>query len=227
MKLSTIAHTTLIFYDGYDVVFWMSFNKGRLKWLLARAGRIIIIFSEKVRIFGKRLWTLLKRLFLNLRPILDFIGRKISEKSAPLMQRKRVTSAEHNTNNIGKNRSIGVRRLLRRIGIITAAKLEETIIQTKHAIKHEIEVGKQDIESPQPVSLENTIKRTNLNEELAEQIRKQTGLDCEAPKIGSLEVEYKRYYSNNFTLSPKITTNRGCILVKGRRFTIIQIIQRN
>jgi len=227
MKLSSIAHTTLMFYDWYDVVVWMSFNKGRLKWLLARAGRIIIILSEKVRIFGKLSWTLLKRLFVNLRPILDFTGRKISEKSAPLMQRKRVTSAEHNTNNIGKNRSIGVRRFLRRIGIITAAKLEESIRQTKHAIKHEIEVGKQDIESPQPVSLENTIKRTNLNEELAEQIRKQAGLDCEAPKIGSLEVEYKRYYSNNFTLSPKITTNRGCILVKGRRFTIIQIIQRN
>ena len=120
-----------------------------------------------------------------------------------------------------------LRQLLRRIGIITAAKLEENIIQTKRAIKHDIEVGKQDIESSQPVTSENTIKRTNLNEELAEQIRKQTGLDCEAPKIGSLEVEYKRYYSNNFPLSPKIITNRGCILVKGRRFSIIQVIQRN
>lgn len=205
----------------------MSFNKGRLKWLLARAGHTIAIFYEKVRIFGKLLWTSLKRLFVNLRPILDFTGRKISKKSAPLMQRKSVTSAEHNTNDIGKNRSFGVHRFLRRIGIITAAKLEETIIQTKHTIKHDIEVGKQDIESPQPIPLENTIKRTNLNEELAEQIRKQAGLDCEAPKIGSLEVEYKRYYSNNFSLSPKITTNRGCILIKGRQFSIIQVIQRN
>jgi hypothetical protein len=101
---------------------------------------------------GKNIWKTLMdvRLFVSLRPILDFTGRKISEKSAPLIQRKRVTSAEHNTNNIGKNRSIGVRRLLRRIGIIIAAKLEETIRQTKHAIKHEIEVGKQDIESPNP-----------------------------------------------------------------------------
>ena len=90
MKLSTIAHITLIFYDWYDVVVWMSFNKGRLKWLLARAERIIVILYEKVRIFGKLLWTLLKRLFVNLRPIPDFTGRKISEKSAPIMQRKSV-----------------------------------------------------------------------------------------------------------------------------------------
>jgi hypothetical protein len=94
-------------------------------------------------------------------------------------------------------------------------------------IKHDIEVGKQDIEISQHVALKNTIKRTSLNEELTEQIRKQTGLDCEASKIGSLEIEYKRYHSNNFPLSPKITTNRGCILVKGRKFSIIQVIQRN
>jgi hypothetical protein len=75
--------------------------------------------------------------------------------------------------------------------------------------------------------LENTIKRSNLNEELAEQIRKQIGLDCEAPKIGSIQIEHKRYYSDNFPMSPKITTNRGCILVKGRKFSIIHVIQRN
>jgi len=143
------------------------------------------------------------------------------------MQRKSITSGKNNTSNTAKNRSIGARQLLRRIGIITAAKFEGTIRQTKDAIKRDIEVGKQDIESSQPVPLENTIKRTSLNEELAEQIGKQTGLDCEAPKIGSHEIEYKRYYSNNFPLSPKIITNRGCILVKGRRFSVIQIIQRN
>ena len=205
----------------------MSFDLRRLKWLLTRARRIIVILSEKVKNIRRTIWPLLKRLFVNLRTILDFTQRKISKKSAPLKQRKSITSDNNNASNMAKNRSIGVRQLLRRIGIIIAAKLEETIRQTKDMIKHDIEVGKQDIESSQPVPLENTIKRTSLNEELAEQIRKQTGLDCEAPKIGSLEIEYTRYYSNNFPMSPKITTNRGCMLVKGRKFTIIQVIQRN
>jgi hypothetical protein len=205
----------------------MSFVRSRLKWLLERVGHVIVILSKKVKNSWRSIWPLLKRLFANLRSVLNFAQRKISKKSAPLMQRKSITSDKDNTSNTGKNRSIGVSQLLRRIGIITAAKLEETIIQTKDVIKHEIEVGKQDLESSQPIPLENTIKRTNLNEELAEQIRKQTGLDCEAPRVGSLEIEYKQYYSNNFPLSPKITTNRGCILVKGRRFSIIQIIQRN
>jgi hypothetical protein len=181
----------------------MSFDRSILKWLLARAGHVIVILSKKVKNSWRSIWPLLKRLFANLRSILNFAQRKISKKSAPLMQRKSITSDKDNTSNTGKNRSIGVSQLLRRIGIITAAKLEETIIQTKDVIKHEIEVGKQDLESSQPIPLENTIKRTNLNEELAEQIRKQTGLDCEAPRVGSLEIEYKHYYCNNFPLSPK------------------------
>ena len=157
---------------------------------------------------------------------LKLLGREISKQLKSLFQKQSVIS-DRNTATSNKKRGVGFRQLLRRVGIITAAKLGETIQETSHAIKHDIEVNKQDIESSQSVPLENTVKRSNLNEELAEQIRNQIGLDCEAPKIGSHQIEYKGYYSNNFPMSPKITTNRGCILVKGRKFSIIQVIQRN
>jgi hypothetical protein len=157
---------------------------------------------------------------------LKLLAREISEQLRSLFQ-KQSGMSDGNTATSNKKIRIGARQLLRRVGIIASAKLGETIQETSHAIKHDIEVNKQDIESSQSLPLENTIKRSNLNEELAEQIRKQIGLDCEAPKIGSIQIEHKRYYSDNFPMSPKITTNRGCILVKGRKFSIIHVIQRN
>jgi hypothetical protein len=209
-----------------------------MKWSVSTTGnyfiiqlkRIIVILSEKVRIIGKEISVLLRplltRILVNLGSMLKFIGKKIDNQLRLLLQKQNVMS-DRNADTSDKKGSIGFRRLLRRVGIITAAKLGETIQETKDAVKHDIEVSKQDIEGPQPVPSENTIKRTNLNEDLAEQIRKQIGLDCEASKIWSLQIEHKRYYSDNFPMSPKIITNRGCILVKGRGFSIIQVIQRN
>jgi hypothetical protein len=145
-------------------------------------------------------------------------------KSLPQKQNAMVDS----TGGTSEERTIGIKQLLRRLGIIAAAKLEETMHETKDKIKHDIEVNTYPIDrSTESVPTENTVKRTQLNEDLAEQIRQQIGLDCEASEIGSLEVEHKKYYSNNFPMSPKITTNRGCIIVNGRRFSIIHIIQRN
>ena len=183
-----------------------------MKWSISNIGsyfiielkRIIAIISEKARI----------------------VGKEIAKQLRILSHKQNVISDSH-ARGLDKERSIGFKQLLRRLGIITAAKLGETVQETRHAIKHEIEVGKQDIEGSQLVPLENTIKRSNLNEDLAEKIRQQVGLDCEASKIGSLEIEHKRYYSNSISMSPQITTNRGCILVKDRAFSVIQVIQRN
>lgn len=77
------------------------------------------------------------------------------------------------------------------------------------------------------MSAETTIRRINLNERLAEEIREEIGIDCEAIEPGSLPVEHKPYYSYIFPMSPKFITNRGCIRIKGKSFDIIQIIQRN
>jgi len=141
---------------------------------------------------------------------------------------KQNVMADRNDGNSFKEGSIGFKQLVRRLGIITVAKLQESIRETKEAIRHDIEVNTQTIDkSSESVPTENTIKLTHLNEDLAQKIRQQIGLDCKASKIGSLQIEHKRYYSNAFPMSPKIITNRGCILVSGKRFSTIQIIQRN
>jgi hypothetical protein len=195
-------------------------------YFIIKLKRIMVILSEKAKGISVLLWPLLTRLLASFGSILKFIGKEIRKQLTLLLQKQNVIS-DRNASTSDNEGSIGFKQLLRRVGIITYGKLGETIQETRHAIKHDIEVNKQDIESSQSVPLENTIKRSNLNEELAEQIRKQIGLECEVSKVGSLQIEHKGYYSNNFPMSPKITTNRGCILVKGRKFSIIQVIQRN
>ena len=196
-------------------------------YFIIQLKRIMVIVSERAKNMSVLLWPLLTRLLVNSGLILKSVGKEIRKKLTLLLQKQKVISHRNASPSDDNEGSIGFRQLLRRVGIIASAKLGETIQETSHAIKHDIEVNKQDIESSQSLPLENTIKRSNLNEELAAQIRKQTGLDCAAPKIGSLQIEHKRYYSDNFPMSPKITTNRGCILVKGRKFSIIHVIQRN
>jgi hypothetical protein len=74
------------------------------------------------------------------------------------------------------------------------------------------------------VPLENTTKRITLNEELAGQIRKQIGLDCEAPKIGSLQIEHRQYYRYNFHtifLTKRVIAYAKCLfhqLKNGNKF---------
>jgi hypothetical protein len=112
--------------------------------------------------------------------------------------------------------------------IFTAAKLKESIEETAGGIKHDMEANRTDIEEASNVTpAEITVKRSNLNELLAQRLRDEIGVDCQAPEIGSVEIEHKHYYSYNIPMSPKITTNRGCIIVSGRSFSLIQIIQRN
>jgi hypothetical protein len=153
---------------------------------------------------------------------------EIAKQSESLAQRQRIILSGIETKTSGSDMSIGFRHLLRRLGIVTASRLSETIQETTQGIKHDMEVKKRDIEeTSELVPAETTVKRSNLNEILAQQLREQIGIDCQAPEIGSLQIEHKRYYSYNFPLSPKITTNRGCIMVKGRSFNLIQVIQRN
>jgi 8-oxo-dGTP pyrophosphatase MutT (NUDIX family) len=77
------------------------------------------------------------------------------------------------------------------------------------------------------MSSETTIRRINLNERLAEEVREEIGIDCESIEPGTLPVERKPYYSYIFPMSPKFITNRGCMRIKGKSFDLIQIIQRN
>ncbi|HET7391806.1 MAG TPA: hypothetical protein VFJ51_13370 [Nitrososphaeraceae archaeon] len=65
-----------------------------------------------------------------------------------------------------------------------------------------------------------------MNERLAQEARKEIGVDCEALEVNPLALENKPRYSYKFPMSPKITTITGCIKVNGKSFSIIQIIQR-
>ena len=81
-------------------------------------------------------------------------------------------------------------------------------------------------------------KTMNPNERLAEEIS-QNGIECKPIiDIGSLPIEKKSYYSYFFPMSPRIVTNRGCIMFEGNsnnsnssirktNIDLIQIIQRN
>jgi hypothetical protein len=60
-----------------------------------------------------------------------------------------------------------------------------------------------------------TIIRINLNERLAEEMRKNR-IDCKADEGSSLLLEQKPHFSNNFAMSSKFITNRGCIRVNSK-----------
>jgi len=88
------------------------------------------------------------------------------------------------------------------------------------------EEGENDLPLPDPETITQVVA---LNEKLAEELRQQVtggGIDCQAIEVNSLPIEYKPYYSYKFPMSPKIITNRGCISVKGRKFSLIQIIEK-
>jgi hypothetical protein len=71
-----------------------------------------------------------------------------------------------------------------------------------------------------------TIKISSLNEIFASQMNKN-GLTVETVPIGSLNLEYEEYYNNDIGSNPRLITNRGCIKIKNKEISMIQIMQRN
>jgi hypothetical protein len=70
-----------------------------------------------------------------------------------------------------------------------------------------------------------TIKIVNLNQIFASQMNKK-GLIVEAVPIGTLNLEREEYYNNDIGSNPRFVTNRGCIKIKDKEISMIQIIQR-
>jgi hypothetical protein len=104
----------------------------------------------------------------------------------------------------------------------------KAIEQTKRGIKADMKATKASNLAKISEELPEIVtKRVNLNERLAQEARKETGVDCEAAELNSLAIENRPYYSSKLPMSPKIVTNRGCIKVNGKSFGLIQIIQRN
>ena len=70
-----------------------------------------------------------------------------------------------------------------------------------------------------------TTKIVNLNEIFASQMNKK-GLTVEAIPIGTLNLEREEYYNNDIGSNPRFITNRGCIKIKDKEISMIQVIQR-
>jgi hypothetical protein len=51
-------------------------------------------------------------------------------------------------------------------------------------------------------------------------------MDVEAVPIGTLGLEREEYYNNDIGSNPRFITNRGCIRIKNKGVSMIQIIQR-
>jgi hypothetical protein len=65
----------------------------------------------------------------------------------------------------------------------------------------------------------------NLNEIFASQMNKK-GLTVEAVPIGTLNLEREEYYNNDIGSNPRFITNRGCIKIRDKEISMIQIVQR-
>ena len=88
------------------------------------------------------------------------------------------------------------------------------------------EAHTEDFRSSHEVEEPETIKIENLNETFASQMNKM-GVNVEAVPIGTLNLEREEYYNNDIGSNPIFITNRGCIKIKDKEVSMIQIIQRN
>ncbi len=87
------------------------------------------------------------------------------------------------------------------------------------------EAHKADTVNSHEDSEPDTTKTENLNETFASQMTK-TGIDVEAVPIGTLGLEREEYYNNDIGSNPRFITNRGCIRIKNKEVSLIQIIQK-
>jgi hypothetical protein len=81
------------------------------------------------------------------------------------------------------------------------------------------EYGQGDIDSV-------AMKKMSAHERLAEEMR-QSKIECEALSYGSHPIEGSEYYSQTFSMSPRLVTNEGLVKIKGKNIDYVQLLQRN
>jgi hypothetical protein len=177
---------------------------------------------------GKQLMRLLKPLTTSMGRKAKDMGKQQARNLEPSVK-KMASTGTKKAKDVGKDIGTKSKPLLDDLATMIGEEANKTIKQTKRAIKADMEATKaSDLAISSEELPEITIRRINLNERLAQQAKTELGLDCEAVEVNSLAIENKpSYYSYKFPMSPKIVTNRGCIKLKGKRFGLIQIIQRN
>jgi len=125
--------------------------------------------------------------------------------------------------------------LIKRISSQFYKKAKKVVGNRANTVKQDIvtEKTKAATDADIPLSSEIILKEEEaigLNERMAQEISRN-GIECKAiTDIGSLPIEKRSYYSHLFPLSPRVTTNRGCIRLEGNdksNIDFIQVIQRN
>jgi hypothetical protein len=185
--------------------------------------------SQNSRVnIGKQLMRLLKPLTTSIGRKAKDMGKQQARNLEPSVK-KMASTGTKKAKDVGKDIGTKSKPLLNDLATMIGEEANKTIEQTKRAIKADMEATKaSDLAKSSEELPEITIRRINLNERLAQQAKNELGLDCEPVELNSLAIENEpSYYSYKFPMSPKIVTNRGCIKVKGKRFGLIQIIQRN
>jgi hypothetical protein len=131
--------------------------------------------------------------------------------------------------------AIGIVQLIKGLSNQLYEKAKRVVGSRVNTIKQDIviEKTKAAIDADTPLSSEIILKEEEtigLNERMAQEISKN-GIECKAIiDIGSLPIEKRSYYSHLFPLSPRVTTNRGCIRLEGNdksNIDLIQVIQKN
>lgn len=130
-----------------------------------------------------------------------------------------------------------IAQLLKELSSRFYRKAKEVALEKVNTVRKEIPTGKTKTSeaaavliSPSSEVILKEEEAINPNEKLAREII-QNGIECKAMKdTGLLEIEKKPYYSYLFAMSPRITTNRGCIRLEGNGRTnidFVQVIQKN
>jgi hypothetical protein len=218
-------------------------NIGRSSF--ARVKEIAVVLARTIlallKVAAIQARCLLKKVVINLSKKGKVVGKQ-KGKEMGYQLRRLITFLSIKANTTGKQKAIVSAQLLKQLAIILVRKTNEAAHQTIQIIiasdiprktksyltkDPEITVTMMTNTLSPPPDPETTIRRITLNDKIAEEIRKEIGIDCQAIDVNSLPVEHKPYYSYIFPMSSKIVTNRGCIRVKSKCFDLIQIIQRN
>jgi len=195
----------------------------------AKTKELAIVVGRKILTIGKQLVSLLKPLATSAGRKAKDVGKEEGKKLEPSVK-KMASTGTKKAKDVGKDIGTKSKPLLNKLATMINVEANKTIEQTKQAIKADMEATKASnlAKSSEELPPEIILKRVNLNERLAQEAKSELGIVCEAVEVNSLAIENKpSYYSYKFSMSPKIVTNRGCIKVKGKRFGLIQIIQRN
>ena len=202
-----------------------------LKGLLISLGRRVI--AEVIPKAMQFLYWLKKHLIILARKSVEVGIPKAIE--AGRISRGLLILAVRNLKTKGVPVAIGIVQLVKGLSSQFYKKAKKVVENRVNTIKQDIvtEKTKAATDASIPLSPEIILKEAEaigLNERMAQEISRN-GIECKAiTDIGSLPIEKRSYYSHLFPLSPRVTTNRGCIRLEGNgksNIDFIQVIQRN